>query len=483
MNRRMIFYTLGKMIKLEAAILVLPLIVSLIYKEPDALSFLITVLISLALGFLLTLVFKSKNKVIYAKEGFAIVALTWITISAVGALPFVISGSIPNYIDAFFETVSGFTTTGASIVKDVTALPHGILFWRSFTHWIGGMGVIVFIMAIVPSLTDRSIHILRAEMPGPIIGKLVPKAKDTAKILYLIYIVITALEFILLLLGGMPVFDSLIHSFGTAGTGGFGIKPNCLQDYSPYCKWVITIFMLIFGVNFNLYYFILLKRIKSVFKNCELWLYLALFVIASAVISFNIYSIYKTVSETVLQSSFQVASIITTTGYSTADFNQWPTLSKTVLLILMFFGGCAGSTAGGLKIQRVVMLYKSVKRELLKMLHPSSVSTVKLDGKSVDNPTLNSTNIYFAIYIGLLFIVFILISLENKFSIETNFSAAVSCFNNVGPGFGTVGPLGNYSAYSGFSKMVLSFAMLFGRLEIYPLLFTLIPSVWTKGRF
>lgn len=480
MNRKMVFYMIGQMIKLEAALLVLPLLVSLIYREHEtALSFLITIGIALVLGFALTLIFRTKNRVIYAKEGFVIVALTWLALSAVGCLPFIISGEIPSFFDAFFETVSGFTTTGASVVVDVESMSHGTLFWRSFTHWIGGMGVLVFIMAIIPTVTDRSIHILRAEMPGPIVGKLVPKTKDTAKILYLIYIIMTAVEIVLLLIGGMPLFESTVHAFGTAGTGGFGIKADSIAGYSPYLQWVITIFMLLFGVNFNLYYLALIRHFHSIFKSRELWCYIGIFAAACFAITIDIYPMYQNFSESLRLAAFQTSSILTTTGFATADFNIWPGFSKAILFLLMFIGGCAGSTAGGLKVSRVILLFKIVRKELLHILHPRSVAVIKFEGKKVDNPTLNSVSTYFVLYIFGILGIFLILCLE-PFDLETNLSATVSCFNNVGPGLSLVGPASNYSAYSPLSKLMLSFAMLLGRLEIFPLWFTLTPSTWSK---
>lgn len=480
MNRKMVFYMIGQMIKLEAALLVLPLLVSLIYREHEtALSFLITIGIALVLGFALTLIFRTKNRVIYAKEGFVIVALTWLALSAVGCLPFIISGEIPSFFDAFFETVSGFTTTGASVVIDVESMSHGILFWRSFTHWIGGMGVLVFIMAIIPTVTDRSIHILRAEMPGPIVGKLVPKTKDTAKILYLIYIIMAAVEIVLLLIGGMPLFESTVHAFGTAGTGGFGIKADSIAGYSPYLQWVITIFMLLFGVNFNLYYLALIRHFHSIFKSRELWCYIGIFAAACFAITIDIYPMYQNFSESLRLAAFQTSSILTTTGFATADFNLWPGFSKAILFLLMFIGGCAGSTAGGLKVSRVILLFKIVRKELLHILHPRSVAVIKFEGKKVDNPTLNSVSTYFVLYIFGILGIFLILCLE-PFDLETNLSATVSCFNNVGPGLSLVGPASNYSAYSPLSKLMLSFAMLLGRLEIFPLWFTLTPSTWSK---
>ena len=479
MNRRFVFNLMGKIITFTAALLALPMIVSAIYRESSFFAFLITMGICVIVGMTLTFICKTENKVIYAKEGFIIVALAWISLSVIGALPFVISGEIPSYIDALFETVSGFTTTGASILSDVESLSKGMLFWRSFTHWIGGMGVLVFIMAVIPASTDRSIHILRAEVPGPIVGKIVPKMRETAKILYLIYIVLTIIEIAFLLFGGMSLFDSLVHAFGTAGTGGFGIKADSIGSYSPYLQWVITVFMCIFGVNFNLYYLILAKKIKSILKSEELWVYVGILTVSTVIIAVNIYNIYGDVSDTIRESSFQVVSVMTTTGYSTADFNLWPDLSKTILLILMFFGSCAGSTAGGFKLSRVILLVKMVKREIQFLLHPRSVGTVRFEGKKVDVPVLKSVSAYTAIYLVSFITLFLLLAFD-KFDMMTNFSAAAACFNNIGPGLSAVGPAANYGDYSVFSKLILSVAMLFGRLEIYPILFVLSPSTWSK---
>ncbi len=480
MNRRMVFYILGRIIMFEAALLLLPAVVALIYSESALWSFLIAAGVALVLSFLLTFSSRPSTRLIYAKEGFVIVALAWILMSAIGALPFTISGEIPNYIDAFFETVSGFTTTGASILTNVEAMCKSALFWRSFTHWLGGMGVLVFIMAVVPSLCDRSIHILRAEVPGPVVGKLVPKVRQTAKILYLIYIALTAVEIILLLCGGMSLFESLLHAFGTAGTGGFGLRADSISSYSPYIQWVIAIFMIIFGVNFNLYYFILIRRIKTAFKSAELWCYIGILLVSAGIITANIYPIYQNIGDSARHSVFQVATVMSTTGFATADFNTWPMVSKTILLILMFSGACAGSTAGGLKISRVMMLFKMIKREFLHMVHPRAVASVRMEGKKVDDVTTNSVGIYFALYIVIILSVFLLLSFEAGFNVEDNFTASVACFNNIGPGLGAVGPMGGYAGYSGFSKLVLSFAMLLGRLEIYPILFALIPSTWTR---
>ena len=479
MNRRMVLYTVGTVVKIEAALMLLPTICALIYKESCVKALLISVAIALASGFALTLISRPGNKVIYSREGFITVALAWLALSFFGALPFYISGEIPSLIDAFFETVSGFTTTGASILTDVEAMSKGLLFWRSFTHWVGGMGVLVFIMAIIPSLSDRNIHLLRAEVPGPIVGKLVPRMRQTTRILYIIYMALTAIMFLLLLAGGMPVFDSIVHSIGTAGTGGFGIKADSIGSYSPYIQWVITIFMLIFGVNFNVFYLILLKKIKPVLKSAELWFYIGVVSVSTLIITINISGLFDTLSETVRHSAFQVATVISTTGFSTVDFNQWPGLSKMVLFILMFTGGCAGSTAGGFKLTRVLILLKNIKRELKKLLHPRSVSALKFEGKRLDEDTISSVGSYLAIYAFFLCGTLLLLSFE-PFDFETNVSAAVACFNNIGPGFNAVGPAASFAEYSPYGKILLSLAMLFGRLEIYPMLFVLSPSAWSR---
>ncbi len=482
MNIKMVFRTVGRISQVAALLLLIPAVVAIIYKETEQFfAFFITAIAAFAIGLFIGLITKTKNRVIYAKDGFAITALAWIVMALVGAVPFVISGDIPSYIDAVFETVSGFTTTGASILTNVEAMSRSMLFWRSFTHWIGGMGVLVFIMAIIPNLTDRSIHIMRAEMPGPVIGKLVPRVKDTAKILYLIYIFLTVLQTVLLLAGGMSLFDSLVHTFGTAGTGGFGTKADSIASYSPYCQWVIAIFMLIFGVNFNLYYLLLLRRIRTALKSSELWCYISVVLVSVAIITANIAPIYKNFSTALRNSTFQVASIISTTGFATADFDLWPGLSKAILLLLMFCGACAGSTAGGLKVSRVVMLFKSVTKEIRKMLHPRSIGKVHFDGKSVEDSTLSGVSTYFVIYMICFFMIFLLISFE-PFGLESNFSAVAACFNNIGPGFSAVGPTASYAGYTGFSKIILSFAMLLGRLEIFPIVVFLSPRTWIKKK-
>ena len=478
MNRRMVAYRLGQLLMLESVLFLLPIVTALIYQEWLCLiCFVITAAAAMIIGFLIRLFFKPKSQVIYAKEGFVLVTLAWLVMSLVGAVPFTASGEIPNYIDAVFETVSGFTTTGATIVTDVEKLSRSILLWRSFTHWIGGMGVLVLMMAIISTDSGRSIHILRAEMAGPVVGKLVPKVRNTAKILYIIYLALTVLQILFLLPGGMSLYDSIIHALGTAGTGGFGIRGDSLGSYNPYVQWVITVFMCIFSINFNLFYLLVIGKVGMFFKNTELWCYFGIVLTAGIIVSCSIIPIYGNVGDSVRHGFFQVASISSTTGYSSADFNLWPPIAKAVLFILMFFGGCAGSTAGGLKISRVMILFRMIKRDVGQMLSPRSVNTVKLEGKTVDAKTLNGVSAYFALYVTLIASTFLLISFE-KFDFETNLSAAVSCCNNVGPGFGMVGPVNSYADYSDFSTIVLTFSMLLGRLEIFPVLLALNPRVW-----
>ena len=468
------------MLKLEAGLLTLPMFVSLYYNEDCFWVYPTSIAIALFLGYGLSIVFKPSSRTIYAREGFATVALSWVLLSAVGALPFFLSKEIPSYVDAFFETVSGFTTTGSSVLTNIEALSKSILFWRSFTHWVGGMGVLVFIMAIIPSSSDRTMHLLRAEMPGPTVGKLVPKAKDTAKILYFIYIVMTIIQIIILYLGGMPLFDSIVLSFGSAGTGGFGIKSDSIASYSVFSQWVITVFMFLFGINFNLFYLAITKKFKAMLKSEELWTYTAISIVSAAAIAINIYPTYKNAADCARLAAFQVSSIMTTTGYATADFNLWPEFSRGILLILLFIGGCAGSTAGGLKVSRVVILVKIMKRELRRMLHPRSVKAIRFEGKTIDSSTLNGVSIYFATYMCCIGVLFLIINFE-PFDLITNFTAVATCFNNVGPGFGLVGA-GNFSAFSPFAKIVLSAAMLLGRLEIYPLIIAATPSTWIKRK-
>lgn len=479
MNRRMVLSVTGKILQVEALLLLFPAVVALCYSEfKSVFSFVAASLAAFMVGIIICLLFKPKSNVIYAKEGLIIVALGWIAMSLFGCLPFVIGENI-SFVDAFFETVSGFTTTGASILRNVEALSRGALFWRSFTHWIGGMGVLVFITAVIPNMSDRSIHIIRAEMPGPIVGKLVPKVKDTSRVLYLIYIVLTLTQIVFLLCGGLSLYDSSVLTFGTAGTGGFSMKNDSVASFSPYVQWVITIFMLIFGINFNLYYLITIRRFRSAFKSEELWTYIFIFAVSVGIITANTYSDGQNLGDTLRNTAFQVSSIMTTTGYSTADFNIWPQLSKSVLFILMLIGSCAGSTAGGIKVSRVIILFKTIRKECQRLIHPRSIRSIKFEGKALDTVTRHGVSAYLAVYAMCFFAVFLIISIDN-FSMETNISATAACFNNIGPGFAGVGPLSNYADYSFFSKIVLSFAMLLGRLEIYPLLLAFSLKTWSR---
>lgn len=479
MSFKTVFYTVGRVLLLEAILLLLPLAVSLIYGDGCLPAFIISILISLAVGALLSLICRKRKSSLSIRDGFSIVSLSWISLSLIGALPFFLSGEIPSFIDAFFETVSGFTTTGASILTDVESMSKSLLFWRSFTHWLGGMGILVFVMAIMGKTPDRSINILRAEMPGHSVDKLLPRARSTAKVLYYIYFAFTLLEAVLLLCGGMPLFDSIVHALGTAGTGGFGIKADSLASYSPYIQWVVTVFMLLFGVSFNLYYLLLLKKWASLKNSNELLTYLGIFFAAFAIIALNIYPLYGSAEEAIRLSAFQVSAIVTTTGFATADFNLWPQLSKTLILLLMFVGGCMGSTAGGLKISRLVVLFQSAKNEIRRNFSPRRVNPVRLNGRVLDASAERAVLSYFALYIAVIGAVALLISFE-PFGIETNFSAAVSCVNNIGPGLDMIGPASSYAVYSPFSKLVLSFAMLMGRLEIYPLISLFYLRSWGK---
>lgn len=471
----------GKILILEAGLLFLPLLCALIYGEFSvALAFLATALLAGGVGFIMHTVCGDYGDLVFAKDGFAVVAFAWLLMSAFGALPFVFSGEIPNYINAFFETVSGLTTTGASIVDNVEGLSHGILFWRSFTHWLGGMGVLVFIMALVPNLSDKSVHIMRAEMPGPIFGKLVPRVKDTAKILYLIYVAVTFLEVVFLMAGRMSFFEALLHSFGTAGTGGFGLHGDSIGSYSPYIQWVIAVFMMLFGVNFNLFYLMLLRKFRSALGSRELWAYLGIILFSTAVISADIFRTCTGVEETVRTAFFQVCSLVTTTGYSTANFDTWSQLSKGIIVILMFIGGCAGSTAGGLKVSRIMLMLKMIAGEVRKMIHPRAVSVVRFEGKAVEPGTISGLTTYFSVYTLCYVAIFLLLTF-NGFDFETNFTATSACFNNIGPGLSRVAPIYSFNGFSYFSKIVLSFAMLLGRLEIFPLILTFSPGIWRKN--
>ena len=474
----MIGYLLGIIVLIEAALMVLPMGIALIYSE-SALPFVITAAIMLVIC-LPFVIFKPKNAQIYAKEGFVTVAGGWILLSLFGTLPFVISGAIPNFVDAFFETVSGLTTTGATILSEIESLPRGILFWRSFTHWIGGMGVLVFMLAILPSKGGQTMHLMRAEVPGPTKGKLVPKMRQTALILYGIYVALTLVETIALLFCRMPLYDAVVTSVATAGTGGFSVLNSSIAGYNnPAAEWVIAIFMFIFGVNFNIYFFIIIGKIKDALKNEELKVYAILTAASVAIIAINTASSFDRLGECIRASFFQVTAIMSTTGFGTADFGLWPVLSKTILIWLMMSGACAGSTAGGLKLSRVMILIKNVFREIKHMLRPKSVNVVRLDGEVVPDETVRSATGYFALYMTLIVTTALVISIDG-FSFETNFTAALSCINNIGPVLGEIGPTGNFSVFSTFSKIILSLCMLLGRLEIMPMVILFSPVTWKK---
>ena len=469
MNYKTIFNIIGRVLLLEAALMLLPLGVSAIYSDGCTDDLLIGAAAAAALGAVMFLPTRKAGKPLSVRDSLAVAALTWLFASLAGCLPFITSGEIPYFPDAFFETVSGFTTTGASILTDVEHMSRGLLFWRSFTHWLGGMGILVLVTAIAAGRGDGSTNILKAEMPGHSLDKFTPKAKNNAKLLYGIYIVLTLLETVLLIAGGMPVFDGVVHALGTAGTGGFGIKADSIASYSAYLQWVITVFMLLFGVSFNIYCLMLVRRWREALRSNELRCYLGIFAAATVIVCINIYPMYGSVSDVIRLSSFQTVSIITTTGYATADFNAWPQLSKAVLFILMFCGGCMGSTAGGLKVSRITVLAQVCANELRRSINPRSVNSVKLNGSVLTSEQEQRVLSYLALYIAVIAVTFILISI-NGLGLEEDISAVVACVNNIGPGFGLIGPAGSYEAYSGFAKMVLSVAMLIGRLEIYPLL-------------
>ena len=479
MNNKMIVYIIAKMLGVEGAVLLIPAFVAFLYGESDAIQFLI---VSAVLGAIFFIFGRKRpeNKVIYAKEGLVIVGLAWILWSLFGALPFVLTGSIPSYVDAFFETVSGFTTTGSTILTDIEALPKGVAFWRSLTHWIGGMGVLVFVMMLTSLDDEHSMHLMRAEVPGPEADKLVPKARATARILYLMYFVLTAAEVVFLMFGGMSFYDALLHSFSTAGTGGFSNRNASVAYYdSAYIDGVITVFMILFGVNFNLYFLIRLKNWKDALKNEELHAYLGIIAGAVAIVTVNILGIYGNMVHAFRYASFQVASVITTTGFCTADFNLWPELSKVVLLGIMVIGACAGSTGGGIKVSRFLILVKSIKQEVRRMLHPKAVTIVKINGKRVGNDTIRSVYIYFISYILVMMVSILLVSINN-FDFATTFSSVLTTLNNVGPGISMVGPVENFHMFSPLSKLVFCMDMLLGRLEIFPYLLLMSPELWRR---
>ena len=476
MNISMIRYTLGQVLKLEALLMLLPCIVACIYQEPSVLAFIIALFICLATGFILSCK-KPKNMTFYLKEGCLITSLSWIFLSFFGCLPFVISREIPSFTDALFETISGFTTTGTTILSDVEALSHCMLFWRSFTHWIGGMGVLVFLLAIIPLSGASHINLMRAESPGPSVGKLVPKLRYTARILYIIYFAFTALELILLLLGRMPFFDAITTAMGTAGTGGFGIKNDSIAGYSPYIQWVVTIFMILFGINFNAYYLLFFGQIRKALTMEEVKYYFIIIGCSILIVFLNIFQSCNSIFEALRHSAFQVGSIITTTGFSTVDFDLWPENAKTVLVLLMFVGACAGSTGGGIKVSRFVIAVKTLGKELTSYIHPKSVKKIQFEGKPVEHDVVRSINVYFITFLIIFCGSLFLISLE-EYDLVTNFTAVAATINNIGPGLSLAGPSQNFAFFSDFSKFVFMFDMLAGRLELFPMLMLFHPELW-----
>ncbi len=483
MNYKMMGRFNALFLAVEGLFMIPAFFVSFSYDEKGAAkAFLLSIGIIMLFSGVLAILSKNAKKDFYAKEGLICVGTSWIIMSALGCLPFVISGAIPNYIDALFEMVSGFSTTGASIITDLDVIPKGMIYWRSFSHWLGGMGVLVFLLAIVPvsgQSEGYTMHLLRAESPGPDVGKLVPRMRQTAIVLYLSYIALSVADLIFLLIGNMPLFDAVCIMFGTAGTGGFGVHNDSMAGYSPYLQNVTTVFMLLFGVNFSCYYLIIIKQFKSVFKDEELRTYIGVVIASICAIGVNIFSIFGNVADSVRHSAFQVASVITTTGYSTADFDLWPSFSKSILMILMVFGACAGSTGGGLKFARVILLVKNFLRNISQVLRPQKIKVIKVNGKAVDEKILVNTNAYFFIYVVIIALSTLILSLDN-FSVMTNFSATLACFNNIGPGFEAVGPTANFSQFGTLSKTVLILDMLAGRLEIFPILVLFSPKAWKR---
>ncbi len=478
----MIVYLLGRILTVEAVLMAPSAVLAAIYGEDDLKAFLITMLLLAVIGVALSFR-RPKNSAIFAREGLVTVAAAWILISAFGALPMVISGAIPSYIDALFEMISGFTTTGASIVPLVEELPHGVLFWRSFSHWVGGMGVLVFVMAVLPMSDNRSMVLMRAEVPGPVAGKLVPRMRSTAKLLYGVYSFMTIVLIALLLLGGMPAFDAVCTAFGTAGTGGFAVRNAGIAFYdSAYIDVVLSIFMLLFGVNFNLYYLILIGRVREALRSEELRWFGIIVAASVLIIAADIFAGFQNVGLSLRHALFQVSSIISTTGFATVDFAQWPVLSHEVLLLLMLIGSCAGSTGGGIKISRVVICVKSFAAEMHHMLHPHAVTVVRLDRKAIDKETLIGTRNYLIGYVLIVILVLLLLAVfDDMFDFLTHFSATMACFNNIGPGLSAVGPMSNYAAYSPASKLLLSLAMLAGRLEVFPIILLFSPRTWRRS--
>ena len=476
MNKQMIRYILGQVLRIEGILMLLPCVVAVIYREKEGYVILGVAALCFFLGTAAT-IRKPESQVFYLKEGCVATALSWIVMSVFGCLPFYLTGAIPSFVDAMFETISGFTTTGSSILTDVEALAMSLNFWRCFTHWIGGMGVLVFLLAVIPLSGGSHINLMRAESPGPSVGKLVPKIRYTARILYIIYVGMTLVQIVLLLIGHMPLYDALTITFGTAGTGGFAIKSDSISSYSPYLQWVITIFMILFGVNFNAYYLILFRKFKKAAAIEEVRYYFLVILAATAFIAWSLCRSAMGFAVALRHAAFQVGSIITTTGFATTDFNLWSGSCKTVLVLLMFIGACAGSTGGGIKVSRFVLLIKTVKKELNSYIHPKSIKKIKVDGKPVEHEVVRSTNVYFITFMILFVLSVFLVSLEGK-DLVTTFTAVATTINNVGPGLEQVGPMANFAHLTNLSKIVLSFDMLAGRLELFPLLILFHPSLW-----
>lgn len=479
MNRKMLRYVISWVLKVEGILLFLPALTGAIYRERQGLAYVLCGLLCIGVGFLLCWR-KPENMEIYPRDGFVAVALSWVVLSVFGCLPFMVTGEIPSFIDALFEIVSGFTTTGSSILVDVEAVSYASLFWRSFSHWIGGMGVLVFILAILPAGKGGSLmNLMKAESPGPSVSKFVPRVRGTAKILYQIYIAMTIVLIASLLISGMSLFESLTLSFGAAGTGGFAVLSSGCAEYTAAQQWILTIGMILFGVNFNFYYLVLCRKLKAAVTSREVQAYLLIVLAAIAGITVDIYGMYPTLGETVRHAAFQVGSIITTTGYATTDFNLWPQFSKTILLLLMFVGACAGSTGGGIKVSRILILLKTVKKELHSIVHPRSIRKIQFDGHAVEHEVLRAVNVFLTVYMTIFALSLLLVSVD-EYSLETNFSAVAATLNNIGPGLDQVGPMSNFSCYSPFSKLVLIFDMLAGRLELFPMLILFYPSTWKK---
>ncbi len=481
MKRKLILGIVGKFMIIESVLMLLSSLVSLIYKEHAVLnSFIISALISALLGISLSML-KPKNTELYAKEGLVIIGLVWVIWSAIGAMPFFISGEIPRYIDAFFETVSGFTTTGATILTDIEAMSKGLLFWRSFTHWVGGMGVLIFAMALVSVSDKNALHLMRAEVPGPAVSKLVPRGTRNAKILYGMYIALCVIEFTMLVLGGMPVYDSIIHTFSTAGTGGFSCKNASIAAYnSAYIDWVIIAFMFLFSINFNLYYFTIIKRFSAVWNNSEWKIFTLVVLSCVALLTLNLMGTYQSIADAIRHSTFITVATISTTGFGLVDYNLWSSFAKTIIIGLMIIGACAGSTGGGLKISRIIIMAKNAVKSVKLVIRPNSVSNIRVDGKPVEDSVVRSVINFFVIYFAIIFVSVIIISLD-VLNIEEIITSVITCVNNVGPALGVVGPAGNYSSLSDISKLVLSLDMLLGRLDIFPILILFIPSIWKKN--